>query len=90
MRTRMRPGEEVNGGQKRPSTNPEAYVWLERMAERGWTAPTWPTEYGGAGLDKDHFLTLLEELSRIRARPPLGGMGISMLGPTLRTSFMAR
>ncbi len=79
----MRPGEEVNGGQKRPSTNPEAYVWLERMAERGWTAPTWPTEYGGAGLDKDHFLTLLEELSRIRARPPLGGMGISMLGPTL-------
>ncbi|MGB1756872.1 MAG: acyl-CoA dehydrogenase family protein, partial [Pseudomonadales bacterium] len=26
---------------------------------------------------------LLEELQRINARPPLGGMGVSMFGPTL-------
>jgi acyl-CoA dehydrogenase len=25
-------------------------VWLERMAERGWTVPDWPRDYGGAGL----------------------------------------
>lgn len=83
MRTRMVPGEEVVGGSKNRSTNPEAYLWLERMARKGWTVPTWPIEYGGAGLDKDHFLALLEELQRINARPPLGGMGVSMLGPTL-------
>ncbi len=83
MRTRMVPGEDVNGGSKRRSTNPEAYVWLERMASRGWTAPTWPSEYGGGGLDKDHYLVLLDELQRINARPPLGGMGITMIGPTL-------
>ncbi|MEM7081067.1 MAG: acyl-CoA dehydrogenase family protein, partial [Pseudomonadota bacterium] len=83
MRTRMVPGEEVNGGTKRRSTNPDAYVWLERMANRGWTVPTWPESYGGAGLDKDHFLVLLDELQRIQARPPLGGMGVSMIGPTL-------
>ena len=83
MRTRMVPGEEVSGSSKRRSSNPEAEVWLQRMAERGWTAPTWPVEYGGAGLDKDTFLVLLEELQRIKARPPLGGMGISMIGPTL-------
>jgi alkylation response protein AidB-like acyl-CoA dehydrogenase len=83
MRTRMVPGEDVPGGRKRLSTNPEAYIWMDRMAERGWTAPTWPAEYGGGGLDMDHFLVLLEELQRINARPPLGGMGISMLGPTL-------
>ena len=82
MRTRMVPGEEVNGGRRR-STNPEAYIWLERMAERGWTAPTWPTEYGGGGLSKEEFLILLEEVQRIGARPPLGGMGITMIGPTL-------
>ncbi len=82
MRTRMVPGEEVNGGRRR-STNPEAYIWLERMAERGWTAPTWPTEYGGGGLSKEEFLILLEEMQRIGARPPLGGMGITMIGPTL-------
>ena len=32
---------------------------------------------------KDEFLILLEELQRIKARPPLVGMGISMIGPTL-------
>ena len=80
---RMVGGEEVNGGQKRRSSNPDAYLWLERMAEQGWTVPTWPVDYGGAGLAKDEFIVLLEELQRIRARPPLGGMGVSMIGPTL-------
>ena len=83
MRTRMVAGEDVGGGRKRKSTNPDAYVWLERMAEKGWTAPTWPKEYGGGGLPKDEFLILLEELQRVKARPPLGGMGITMIGPTL-------
>ena len=83
MRTRMVPGEDIAGGSKRRSTNPEAYVWLERMAEKGWTVPTWPRAYGGGGLDKDQFVVLLEELQRINARPPLGGMGVTMIGPTL-------
>ncbi len=83
MRTRMVPGEEINGGSKHRSTNPDAYIWLDRMVERGWTAPTWPTEYGGGGLSKEEFLVLLEEMQRINARPPLGGMGITMIGPTL-------
>lgn len=83
MRTRMVQGEQVNGGRKKPSSNPEAYAWMEAMAERGWTVPTWPKEYGGGGLDKDEFIVLLEELQRINARPPLGGMGVTMIGPTL-------
>ncbi len=83
MRRRLGPGEALGGGSKRRSHNPDAYLWLERMADRGWTAPTWPTKYGGGGLDKDHFLVLLEELQSINARPPLGGMGITMIGPTL-------
>ena len=83
MRTRMVPGEEINGGSRRRSSNPEAYLWLERMAARGWTAPTWPEAYGGAGLGKAEYMVLLEELQRIGARPPLVGMGISMIGPTL-------
>ncbi|MEQ8858999.1 MAG: acyl-CoA dehydrogenase family protein [Pseudomonadales bacterium] len=83
MRTRMIAGEAINGGEKRRSSNPDAYLWLERMAARGWTVPTWPQAYGGAGLDKGEFLILLEELQRIQARPPLVGMGVSMIGPTL-------
>ncbi len=53
------------------------------MAEKGWTVPTWPTQYGGAGLDKDSNAVLQDELRRINARPPLFGMGISMIGPAL-------
>ena len=83
MRTRMVAGEDVGGGSKRRSSNPEAYLWLERLAARGWTVPTWPQEYGGAGLSKEEFVVLLDVLQRIKARPPLGGMGVSMIGPTL-------
>lgn len=83
MRTKMVPGEQVNGGNKRRSTNPEAQLWLERMVSKGWTVPTWPTEYGGGGLDQERFLILLDELQQLKARPPLVGMGVWLIGPTL-------
>ena len=56
---------------------------LDRAAARGWTAPTWPTEYGGGGLDKQHAKVLTEEMMRIKALPPASGMGMAMIGPTL-------
>ncbi len=83
MRVKMRPDEAINGGYKKRSSNPDSEIWLQRMVERGWTAPNWPKEYGGADLDKDEFVVLLEEMQRIKARPPLVGMGVSMIGPTL-------
>lgn len=57
--------------------------WLERMASRGWTVPTWPVEYGGGGLNSEQAKILREELARIEARPPLESFGVSMLGPAL-------
>jgi acyl-CoA dehydrogenase len=53
------------------------------MAARGWTAPSWPHEYGGGGLGREQSKILKEELARIHARPPLMSFGISMLGPAL-------
>jgi alkylation response protein AidB-like acyl-CoA dehydrogenase len=57
--------------------------WLKVMAERGWTVPDWPREYGGGGLSPDEARVLKEEMQRIGARPPLTSFGISMLGPAL-------
>jgi alkylation response protein AidB-like acyl-CoA dehydrogenase len=57
--------------------------YLQVMAERGYTAPTWPKEYGGAGLSGAEALVLQEELARLRLAPPLMGMGLWMIGPTL-------
>jgi acyl-CoA dehydrogenase len=57
--------------------------WLNRMAGKGWTAPTWPVEFGGGGLDREHNKVLKQELARINARPPMYSFGISMIGPAL-------
>ena len=57
--------------------------WFEVMAERGWTVPDWPKEYGGGGLSPEEARVLKEEMRRIGARPPLTSFGISMLGPAL-------
>lgn len=83
MRTPMVQEEIVWGGRNAAFVNPESEIWLQRMAEKGWTCPTWPAEYGGGGLDKDQTLVLGEELARINARPALTSFGISMLGPVL-------
>jgi alkylation response protein AidB-like acyl-CoA dehydrogenase len=61
----------------------DARTWLDRAAERGWTAPTWPAEYGGGGLDRERAKVLAEEMAAVRALPPAAGMGTSMIGPTL-------
>jgi alkylation response protein AidB-like acyl-CoA dehydrogenase len=58
-------------------------LWLERMAEKGWTVPTWPKEYGGAELDREEYQILIEELKAINARTPLTGRGVNYIGPTI-------
>ena len=76
------PGQIPNGSSK-ITLEPDVALWLERMAERGWTAPTWPVQYGGGGLSPEFARILYEEMSAINARSPLMGMGTSMIGPTL-------
>ena len=83
MRTPMPADESPGGGRRASYKNPDTKVWLERCAERGYTVPSWPAEYGGAGLDKDQVIVFQEEMRRINARPPHVGMGISMIGPAL-------
>jgi alkylation response protein AidB-like acyl-CoA dehydrogenase len=73
-----------NWGGRRPKwDHPEMKTWLERAAERGFTAPTWPREYGGGGLDAAEARLLTEEMRRLRLPPPLTGFGLTMIGPTL-------
>ncbi len=70
-------------GSSKISLDRDSALWLERMAERGWTVPTWPKAYGGAALDKDLYPILIEELKRIGARTPLTGRGVNYIGPTI-------
>ena len=83
MRTPMPEAETVWGGRNAKFPNPDSKRWLEAMASRGWTAPTWPKAYGGGGLDADENKILQQELARIQARPALNSFGLWMLGPAL-------
>jgi alkylation response protein AidB-like acyl-CoA dehydrogenase len=58
-------------------------LWRRRMGEKGWGVPTWPAQYGGGGLSPAEARVLAEEMNRIGARNPIGGMGVIMFGPTL-------
>src|SRR6185437_16054518 len=57
--------------------------WKAAMVAKGWTAPTWPTEYGGGGLSGAQARVLQQEMARVGAENPAAGMGTSMFGPTL-------
>lgn len=70
-------------GSRKIDLQPDVALWLERMAQRGWTVPTWPKEYGGAALDRELYPILIEELKEIGARTPLTGRGVNYIGPTI-------
>jgi alkylation response protein AidB-like acyl-CoA dehydrogenase len=56
--------------------------WRAALSSRGWVAPAWPKEYGGAGLDTKKQFILNEEFAEFGAMN-VGGFGVMMLGPTL-------
>jgi alkylation response protein AidB-like acyl-CoA dehydrogenase len=70
----------IPGGEKPTG---DALTWKQRMAEKGWGAPTWPTQYGGGGLSGAEARVLQQEMDRAGAYNPVAGMGTSMFGPTL-------
>ncbi|MHB8577092.1 MAG: acyl-CoA dehydrogenase family protein [Dehalococcoidia bacterium] len=62
----------------------EAFLkqWRQALAQRGWIAPHWPVEYGGAGMSPGEQFIFNEEMALSRA-PASGGFGVTMIGPTL-------
>jgi len=73
----------VWGGRRPEFAHPDQKTWLERMGARGWTAPTWPAEYGGGGLSGAEAKVLAEEMRALKMPPALIGFGLTMIGPTL-------
>ena len=63
--------------------SPEAKAWRLALGSKGWGTPTWPKEIGGGGLTRAEAKVLAEEMAKIGARSPIGGMGVAFFGPTL-------
>jgi alkylation response protein AidB-like acyl-CoA dehydrogenase len=71
------------GGRNAVFATPDHKVWMDVMAEKQWTAPTWPVEYGGGGLNSQEAKVLAEEIARLKLPGAVDGFGFSMIGPVL-------
>ena len=70
-------------GEGGPESSADFAKWKKAMADKGWGVPTWPKEYGAGGLSQAQARVLQQEMNRIGAFNPIGGMGVMMFGPTL-------
>ncbi|MPZ99151.1 MAG: hypothetical protein GEU80_07405 [Dehalococcoidia bacterium] len=87
-------GDEGGGGQvatsawqldrksEDPAIRQAARDWADALASKGWVAPNWPKEYGGAGLSPMEQFIYNMEMARAGVSG-VGGSGVSRLGPTL-------
>jgi alkylation response protein AidB-like acyl-CoA dehydrogenase len=64
-----------------------SYEWRRnfqrRLAEGGWAAVHWPTEYGGRGATLTQSAIFFEELARAGAPLPANVLGLLLAGPTI-------
>jgi alkylation response protein AidB-like acyl-CoA dehydrogenase len=66
-----------------PRRDPATERWREALSRRGWLAPHWPKEYGGAGMSVAEQFIFNEEMAEARA-PSVGSYhGLSLIGPVL-------
>jgi alkylation response protein AidB-like acyl-CoA dehydrogenase len=71
------------GGTKCEETEPDILRWRDVAIEKGWTAPSWPVEYGGAGLSHAQEEIIHAEMKAIGVPRPVAGQGLCMFGPVL-------
>ena len=73
-------------GETEESLGADLQTWRQRLADKGWGAPTWPTQYGGAGLTHPEAKVVGQEIAKaggFNPIPLLAGMGVTMVGPTV-------
>ena len=63
---------------------PSKKQWLKTLAAKGWIAPAWPTEYGGAGMGVLEQFTYNEEMAEAAVARP-NGITVGFIGPTIIT-----
>ncbi len=75
----------VRAGKRATSIFPDfeaSMRWQKILHQRGWVAPGWPKQYGGADWSPEQVSIFHEECIAANA-PVLYPMGIQMLGPVL-------
>src|SRR5882672_11503022 len=78
MPPHIREKAEVDGNYE----HKEIMQWHKILHKRGWSAPHWPAEHGGPGLDVTRRFILVEELE-LAGTPILSPFGLAMVGPLI-------
>jgi alkylation response protein AidB-like acyl-CoA dehydrogenase len=59
-------------------------AWHKILAKKGWSAPAWPTQYGGTGWTATQRYIFSEESAQAETIQPMP-FGINMVGPVIYT-----
>ncbi|HET9017055.1 MAG TPA: acyl-CoA dehydrogenase family protein [Thermomicrobiaceae bacterium] len=83
FRARVRAWLAENLPRKRLETLEEQRAWQRKLHEAGYLGMGWPVEYGGQNARPMEQAIVGEELARVNAPGAVGGLGVSIVGPTL-------
>ena len=61
----------------------ERKAWHRTLYEAGYVGMLWPKEYGGRGATPMQQAIVQDEMARASAPPPINGLGIGFIGPTI-------
>jgi alkylation response protein AidB-like acyl-CoA dehydrogenase len=83
FRAKTREWLAANAPQEDLETLAERKAWHRKLYEAGYVGMLWPREYGGWGATPMQQAIVQDETARIGAPPPINGLGIGFIGPTI-------
>ncbi len=83
FRSEIRRWLEANTPKNDLQTLDERKAWHRKLYEAGYVGMLWPKEYGGWGRTPMQQAIVQDEMARRSAPPPINGLGIGFIGPTI-------
>jgi alkylation response protein AidB-like acyl-CoA dehydrogenase len=74
---------ETNKPETELKTLAERKAWHRKLYDAGYVGMLWPREYGGYGATPMQQAIVQDEMARAGAPPPINGLGIGFIGPTI-------
>src|SRR5881296_7955 len=74
---------EANVPKEDLNTLAERKAWHRKLYEAGYIGMLWPRAYGGWGATPMRQAIVQDEMARVSAPPPINGLGIGFIGPTI-------
>lgn len=74
---------QAGNGMPTASTLEPLRSWNRQLADAGWAAPAWPSEFGGRDAGIDEQMAYLEVMSSVGAPGPVNSIGVANIAPAI-------